>query len=327
MIRYLWPALMICCASLSACSERADANPAPTIDIVSDAAPIPPEMESEAVTRFVDILADYQALNARLDTVAQSLQRANVALCPVTVRDPGYSVHSLGDYPAQLQEVARGLLNVDGQLSIRTVRAGTSAERSGLQRGDRLVGVNGTRFAGGHTQRLFYDRAVAAAYAGRTAELTIARGKDLSTVTLSPETLCGYPAYVFFDENVNGHTDGEAVWITSELMRTVTDDGNLALIVAHEMAHAMAGHMDEIPSQDLELQADAMALIMMARAGYDIDAAIAYWQRAAHPHHNFQDTSLTHPSITARLSNFKDTAAKIKAATRDAQPLDFTVLD
>ena len=136
------------------------------------------------------------------------------------------------------------------------------------------------------------------------------RGEDRLTAAVKPETICDYPANVFFNEKANGHTDGEQIIITSELMKTVPDDINLALIIAHEMAHAISGHQRK--EKPLELKADRMALVLMSRAGYDIDSAIRYWGEAAHPHQGYQETSKTHPTITERYENFRREQARIE---------------
>ena len=106
-------------------------------------------------------------------------------------------------------------------------------------------------------------------------------------------------------------------------MRVVPDDVNLALIVAHEMAHAMAGHIEETPTRELELEADRMALVLMERAGYDIEAAISYWADAVHPHRNLQDSSDSHPAITERYENFRQEQARVNELKRAGKELEF----
>lgn len=283
--------------------------------------------------QFEDILAQYQALNTRLSDVSSKLRQANAALCPLTLRDVGFTAHTVRDYPQNLREVAREFLGVDDGLSVRTVRAGSSADMKGVKRGDRLVGIDGRRLVGGSTQQRFYDRVTKAAFAKDSVAVTLAR-KDsgaVETIEMTPETLCGYPVDVFFDENINGHTDGKAVWITSQLMRTVDDDVNLSLIVAHEMAHAIAGHMSNYknprPRKELELTADRMAMVMMARADLDLDRALSFWEDAPQPYYEQQDRSLTHPSIDERIDNLKAVLARIKKARAEGAELDFSLAE
>ena len=327
-------ALTLAGVFLYGCQEASSAPAKVKLDAVVEKADTP-NMTDEAVIRFSDILAQYQALNTRLENVAARLQMTNATLCPVTVRDAGFTVHTLTDYPERLQQVARGLLSVDESLSVRTVREGSTAARAGLRAGDKLIGVNGQRFVSGATQQKFYERAITSAFVNPSARLTVARmdasgEQTVMSFKLKPETICGYPAHVVFDEYVNGHTDGRAVWITSELMRTVEDDVNLALIVAHEMAHAMASHLELNPSDEarkvLELQADSMALVMLSRAGFDIERAIGYWSRADNPQRLSQSRSDTHPNITQRLNNFERAKAAIDITLRAGEPLDFEIL-
>jgi predicted Zn-dependent protease len=128
---------------------------------------------------------------------------------------------------------------------------------------------------------------------------------------------------VFYSERINGHTDGREVWITSQLMRTVADDVNLALVVAHEMAHAIAGHNMEVPTKALELEADRMALIMLSRGGYDIGRAVDYWQHAPHPHDPGQSVSKTHPSMGERFNNFRRVQREIETRLARGETLTF----
>lgn len=333
--------MLAAAAMLAACENGASANaplPIPDASAPDLSTPKPSTVEAETPvyiapdaraedTQFEDVLAQYQALNTRLESVAARLQIANAPLCPVTVRDVGYTVHSVSDYPQNLRDVARSLLDVDDGLSIRTVRKGSTAAKAGLKARDRLIGIEGQRLASGMTQKTFYDTAAQRAFKKEKTQITVSRGGGVITKTLRPETICGYPVNVFFDERVNGHTDGEAVWVTSELMRTVADDVNLSLIVAHEMAHAIAGHMALTPDKSLELLADRMALVMMARAGLDIDRAVTYWDNAVHPYYNLQESSQTHPSITERRDNLKQVQRRIKKAQARGMGLDFSMLE
>jgi hypothetical protein len=300
--------------ALTACSGTA-LSEAPNTETYS------PETEKEV--HFSDVLAQYQALNTRLDYVAAPLLLANTALCPRTERSLGLTVHMAADYPVNLQPVARELLSVTDRLSIRTVRAGSPADIAGLKPGDEVLRVNDSAMPVGETAQRFYAAISQDAYRQDQVDLTVKRLGQTLEVSARPETICGYPATVYFSEEINGHTDGEQVLITSELMRNVPDNVNLALIIAHEMGHAIAGHVELRKSKALELKADRMALVLMQRAGYDINAAISYWQKANHPHAGFQRSSKTHPSISERYENFKAEQARIEKLNTAGQPLTF----
>lgn len=270
---------------------------------------------------FAAILNEHRAYNTRLQKVAAPLLKANAALCPRTTRDIGMSVHTLSDYQPQLQPFAEVLMGASDRLSVRTVRSGSPADKAGLTIGDKIIGINDAYMPGGFTVQRFFEIASQNAYKNGRTKLKVLRGDGRLDIEVTPETICDYPVNVFFNEKANGHTDGKQILITSELMKTVPDDVNLALIIAHEMAHAIKGHSRK--EKALELKADRMALVMMSRAGYDIDRAIAYWKDAAHPHADFQKSSKTHPSITERYKNFRQEQMRIKALKSRGKELRF----
>lgn len=270
---------------------------------------------------FAGILKEHQAYNSRLQKVAAPLLKTNAELCPRTRRDIGMTVHTVSDYQPSLQPLAEVLMGASDRLSVRTVREGSPADKAGLKTGDMVIGIDGAYMPGGFTVQRFFRIASQNAFKSETADLKIIRGEKWIKIKVTPETICDYPANVFFNEKANGHTDGQQIIITSELMKTVPDDVNLALIIAHEMAHAIKGHQRK--EKALELKADRMALIMMARAGYDIDRAISYWRDAVHPHANYQASSKTHPSINERYENFRKEQARIKKLEAAGKVLKF----
>ncbi len=313
---------------LSGCKEAARSEPSAHARLESSSETI---KDSSAGTRimledgdidFRDVLQQYQDLNARLAYVSYRLQKTNAALCPTTQRDAGFTVHLLTDYPKELQPIAREWLSASDRISVRTVREGSSAAAVGLRPGDQIVQIFGSYVPSGPTSKTLYDAAAKRAFAKDETIIQIRRGEQRLSLTLTPETLCGYPANLFFSERINGHTDGREVWITSELIRSEPEDAALALVIAHEMAHAIAGHTDRTPSTALELEADRMGLIMLARAGYDIESAVRSWDNATHPHGEPRASSI-HPDIHERRNNFNAVKVHINAQRRAGKALTF----
>jgi len=160
---------------------------------------------------FAAILEEHQAYNTRLQNVAAPLLKANAKLCPLTRRDIGITVHTLSDYQPSLQPFAEVLIGASDRLSVRTVRENSPAEKAGLKIGDIIVGINGAYIPGGFTVQKFFKIATQNAYKAKQTTLEIKRGGLRKTLTVRPETICDYPAIVFFNENVNGHTDGKQI--------------------------------------------------------------------------------------------------------------------
>ena len=118
-------------------------------------------------------------------------------------------------------------------------------------------------------------------------------------------------------DSVNAWTDGQSVWVTRGMMRFVRNDDELAVVLAHEMAHAYRGHMNYLRAKqilgmalgitaeilagpgagrlariitnaatkkfdrDQEREADLYGLIWAFNAGFSADAAKEIWKRMA----------------------------------------------
>ncbi len=325
VLRPLGTALAALC--LLACNPTfASSGEEATPELYTEAeTPAPMTAETRpAGTTFADVLTEYQALNSRLESVTAPLRLENAALCSVTERDPGFITHRLADYPEALQPIAQAYLGLkeDG-IYIRSVRRESPAEQADILPGDRLVKLNGFPVpVSGVAQDRFYDAIARQAFGEVKTRLTLSSPDGtIYETSLRSDTACAVPVSVYYSDEVNGHTDGYEVMITSGLMNSVKDDVNLALIVAHEMAHVIAGHKDQTPTKDLELEADRIALVLMENAGYNIDAAIAYWQEAAHPHRDMQDSSRTHPTIQARYENFDQERSRIRRLQESGKTL------
>ncbi len=328
-MRIFWAAvvvsvLLLACEPSTPDSTETSQDIAPQSDQVLRASPsneIGVGVDEESVN-FQDVLVQYQAINARVERIAYALQKSNAKLCPVTERSIGIHVHNVFDYPESLQPIARVLLPVSEDLSLRVVRPGSPADVGGYKPGDEIVEIGGVYLPKGSSSKTLYSYAAPTLYTQDHVSLKVTRGPDTFEKVLAPEIICGYPVSVFYSERINGHTDGKDVWVTSELVRSEPNDSSLALVIAHEMAHAIAGHAGAAPSKQIELEADRIALVMMARADFDIDSAVENWKLFPHPHGG----NATHPTPEERLLNFQAVQARIDAAKKAGRDLTLDLL-
>jgi len=274
---------------------------------------VPAPSRPEDIT-FEEVLAEYQAYNQRLARVAAPLRLKNAVLCPETRRDPGFSIHRIEDYPAPLRAMAETLLGVkDDGLYVRAVRPETSAQTARIAPGDQILAVNENKISNDPLMESYNRAVLRNGFNSVLSKVSIRTPEGREYLArIRPDTACDIPSKVVYSDDVNGHTNGREIFMTSALMRAVPDDTNLALVIAHEMAHVIAGHSKQPPSQALELEADRMALVLMARAGYDIDAAVNFWKNAAHPHEGGNAAESSHPTTSARFQNFKKELERIR---------------
>lgn len=289
MIKRLVPlvALLLC-----ACTDAtADAS-----DDISAAPTVPAETLPDGYAQFAAMVARHQAMSERVHRISRRLRVANAPLCDLTRLDIGLTTHRLDDYPPALQRLASHFMGLDRQgRFIRSVVPDSPADRVGLRAGERVVSGWPLR---------------------DDSPIVTDDGSGPAQIALDPDAACIAPAFVIHSPRPNASTDGREIELSTALVEQVGDDAALALIIAHEMSHALRGHSVADLRWDIELQADADALILMHNAGYDIAGTVAAWEAGVEVHRESQSRSLTHPPVDIRLRNLQDTLQRLEAGAK-----------
>ncbi|MDX2074604.1 MAG: M48 family metallopeptidase [Alphaproteobacteria bacterium] len=162
-------------------------------------------------------------------------------------------------------------------------------------------------------------------------------------------------------DEINAYADGDTIIFTYGIMRFFENDDELAMVMAHELAHNLMGHlkaqrenmkmglflgemMDNLDggysgtrskewrdsgvlagalaySQSFEAEADYIGLYIAARAGYDMRKALDYWRRLSIEHPELIYVSTTHPSNPERIAMLKKGMEEIEYKRKHRLPL------
>lgn len=118
------------------------------------------------------------------------------------------------------------------------------------------------------------------------------------------------------------------------ILRVAQNDDQLATVLSHEIAHALAHHVSErVARKELnhgglgviwdrafdrqeEAEADHIGLFLMTFAGYDPEEAVRFWQRMqrATGGQSVPEILSDHPSDARRIQNMREWVPKAKAA-------------
>jgi predicted Zn-dependent protease len=125
---------------------------------------------------------------------------------------------------------------------------------------------------------------------------------------------------------------GGRIVVYTNLLRVVQNDDQLATVLSHEIAHALAHHANEritveqsgrvnwlfrqAYDRQQESEADHIGLFLMTFAGYDPDEALVFWQRMVELSRGGQLPEIlsNHPSDKRRIQQIRAWLPRVKAA-------------
>ncbi len=227
-----------------------------------------------------------------------------------------------------------------------------------LRPGDVVLGILGQDVPDGRAgYEMLNEIGGQAAQRRMSLPLTVARGNQVLTETYEPIAECALPVKLVRGDEWNAYTDGEALYLYTKLVQDLPNDDDLAFTMAHEMSHALLGHVQKSQqnamtgalfgmaieaavgsnsgefsqmgaslgqmqySQEFEHEADYMGLYLLANAGYDLMAGPRVARRIAQQSPESIRYGTDHPSSAARAASLMSTIQEIKAKQSAGQPL------
>ena len=196
----------------------------------------------------------------RVDDVGYRLLAGATPFCAGALASgAGLRFANIESFPFAYQDAARALGFSDTLVVVSVART-SAAARASVAIGDRVIGVNDGPAPRGPNAAPLIARTVTTR--GMTPSLTLRRGDttflvDARTevtesaglpeadrrVSVPGDTLCGYNLIASRKDEIHAWADGSNVTVTSAMLRFVTDNDELAALLAHEIAHNALGHI------------------------------------------------------------------------------------
>lgn len=167
------------------------------------------------------------------------------------------------------------------------------------------------------------------------------------------ERSCFYDFQISKEDKLNAYADGQKVVVFMGMLNFVETKDELAVVLAHELAHNLMGHPDSTRSnvtlgavlgtaidalatsqgyntqglfaqqgmqaaqlrysKAFEQEADYVSLYILARAGYDLGKAPHFWRHMAVENPQGIYNSMTHPTTAERFVTLKKTINEIQS--------------
>lgn len=277
----------------------------------------------------------------RVADVAWRIASRNADSCSKLWASIGVGLQHASQYAPAYRAAAQAAFGLDDTYpSILAVAEGSPASAAGLKPNDAVRAVNGADLAGksgDQKSAASYD-AVEAAMAAlealperSAAILSIEREGQKLEVSVTPQNVCRSRVELAPGNAINANANGLVAQISGRLVDWVESDDELALVIAHEMAHNLLDHPKKLSEKSalsglatslglsgkaqrqMELDADRMGIIMAASAGYNYKIAPDFWARlnSNSPLASFLATS--HPTTPTRRKNARTVVGELDA--------------
>ncbi len=278
--------------------------------------------------------------DARLDDVGSALLRAAVPRCRETTRRTGIRLTNLAAFPRPWQQAAEDL-DITDTVQVLSVAKGSGADRAGVRAGDRILALDGfSAQPGSRVVEAVRSRLATAAERGApSVQVTLRRdGRELP-LTIPLDSSCAMAFMSWRQDAPEAWSDGRTIVVTTGMLRfAAKEEEDLAIVLAHEIAHAvvlqasertpwqsvvhgtgdlltsaaslassdrwlrMKGARRELPWDDAsERSADEAASAILGAAGRSTRGLHDFWRRALLPDPSEFPYAITHPMSMERI--------------------------
>ncbi len=249
-------------------------------------------------------LRDYDIL---LGSLALRLTTANAALCTELMPGTGAVLHASNQYPATIAGPVKAVFGFSGPLAIEGVAPDSPAARAGLIANDTLLGVgvgagsltplapDGDGKPDTLVRDAFEDQLVLLPTQARQLWRVRRSGTEL-TISLAPIPACRARFEIVAGNSLTARNDGRLIQLSARYFARYGAD-ELAVVVAHELAHTVLAHRRRLAAagvskgllaefgrsgrlnRQVEREADRLSVHLLRNAGYDPGLAPLFWDR------------------------------------------------
>ena len=184
-------------------------------------------------------------------------------------------------------------------------------------------------------------------------KIDIERGKDSLSLEIKTIKICSHRIILSQDNSLNAYADGKNIFITQGMLRFIEEDKELQMIIAHELAHNIEGHIEkksnnfilgtivdlaassagintrgtfgnigaQMYSQDFEREADYVGMYILANSDINRKGVANFWRRMSIENPGSISYASSHPSSSERWVNIEAINKEIDSKITKSLPL------
>ncbi len=242
--------------------------------------------------------AALQREDLRLASISDALLRANAHLCLNTMPVTGMILHSADQYrngPAQARFA-------NGMLAVSAILPGSPAAQAGVLPDDAILAIGGQStntlaLAENGNLREAGFALLADQLADEPIILRISRNGAEQEISIVAPPGCRTLVEILVGDGPRARSDGRVIQLQYAFAGEL-DDAQLAIVLAHELAHTVLDHRrrkeeagidngmfaelgrNQRANREAEVEADRLSAHLLANAGYDPAIVPDFWRSA-----------------------------------------------
>ena len=225
------------------------------------------EIDKEAERQKRISYAKYIDQMSLVKSIGYRINSLNADICNKTDFNSGITYANENVIGLKIAKFFPSNLNLGPKVSIINIVKNSPADKAGLTVGDIILELEGFTFPEGKNALKKISKHFKDFEEKEIKKIKIDRNGQILKFDINQIKICNYPIIFTQDKIVNAYADGKSIIMTQGMVDYAKDDNEIALVIAHELAHNDRGHLDSKKKNTL----------IMGSIGFILDLMTIYY--------------------------------------------------
>ena len=225
------------------------------------------EIDKEAERQKRISYAKYIDQMSLVKSIGYRINSLNADICNKTDFNSGITYANENVIGLKIAKFFPSKLNLGPKVSIINIVKNSPADKAGLTVGDIILELEGFTFPEGKNALKKISKHFKDFEEKEIKKIKIDRNGEILKFDINQSKICNYPIIFTQDKIVNAYADGKSIIMTQGMVDYAKDDNEIALVIAHELAHNDRGHLD----------AKRKNTLIMGSIGFILDLMTIYY--------------------------------------------------
>jgi beta-barrel assembly-enhancing protease len=206
--------------------------------------------------KFIDQMSLVKSIGFKINS-------SNADICNKTDFNSGITFANENVMGLKIAKFFPSKINLGSQVSIIDIVKNSPADKAGLALGDIILEIEGYTLPEGKNALKKISKHFKDIEEKEIKKIKIDRNGEILTFDINQTKICNYPIIFTQDKIVNAYADGKSIIMTQGMVDYARADNEIAMVIAHELAHNDRGHLDAVKKNSLIMGSIGFVLDLM----------------------------------------------------------------